>query len=138
MCCSVLQCVAVCRSVSRTTNCNTLAHTHDPTSLNPGICCSVLQCVVCSNEFQCIAVHCSALHCVAVHCSVLQCVAVCCSLLHTTHCNKLHVRTTLKSERRLLNPRTCSTRRPLHLPTLISERIPLHLTKIPLNLEDDP
>jgi len=66
VCCSVLQCVTVCHSVS----------------------CSVLQCVavrVCMSLFhmrvspeyatQCV------LQYVAVCCSVLQCVAVCCSEL---------------------------------------------------------
>jgi len=66
VCCSVLQCVAVCAVV----------------------CYSVLQCgAVCCNivrfyvDFQhcyceCVAECCSALQCVAVCCSVLQCVAV--------------------------------------------------------------
>ena len=71
VCCSVLQCVAVCCIA---------------------VCCSVLQCVaVC-----CSVLHCSVLQCVAlcsgfdfnmpetsmqyVYSSVLQCVAVCCSV----------------------------------------------------------
>ena len=82
---SVLQCVAVCCSVSQFV----------------AMCCSVLQCVtVCcsgashsenvfpppphlhtqnSSVMQSVAVCCSALQRVAVCCSVLQCVAVCCS-----------------------------------------------------------
>jgi len=50
LCCSVLQCVAVCCSM----------------------CCSVLQCSVLA-----VAVCCRVLRNVAVCCSVLQCVAVC-------------------------------------------------------------
>jgi len=56
--CSVVQCVAVCRSWCAL-------------GTSAG-CCSVLQCV---------AVCCSVLQCVAVCCSVLQCVAVCSSVL---------------------------------------------------------
>ena len=61
LCCSMLQCVAVCSS--------------------PRVCI-VLQCVaVCCSHctmFRCVAVH----NClVLVRCSVLQCVAVCCNLL---------------------------------------------------------
>jgi len=61
----VLQCVAVCCSVSTS-------------FLFPGaVCCSVLQCVaVCCRVLQCVAVCCSVLQCVAVCCSVLQCVCV--------------------------------------------------------------
>jgi len=69
VCCSVLQCVAVCCSV-----------------------CSVLQCVaVCCSVLQCAAVCCSVLQCVAVYCSVLQCVAMCCSMLQcgAARCNVL-------------------------------------------------
>ena len=78
VCCSVLQCIAVCCSCS--------------------VCCSVLQCIkppklsevaVYCSVLQCVAVCCSVLNfqnsqkldCVAVCCSVLQCVAVCCSVL---------------------------------------------------------
>jgi len=72
VCCSVLQCVAVCCSVllillmGRLTRCAV-------------VCCSVWQCV------ECVALCCSVLQCVAntareeaedVCCSVLQCVAV--------------------------------------------------------------
>jgi len=67
MCCSVLQCVAVCCNVQ----------------LRDAVWCSVLQCVaVCCHVLrvlQCRARHVS--QCIAVCCSVLQCVAVCCSLL---------------------------------------------------------
>ena len=49
----VLQCVAVCRSVSQ-------------------LCYSVLQCAaVCRRVLQCVAVFCSLFQCVAVWCSVL-------------------------------------------------------------------
>ena len=75
VCCSVLQCVAVC---CRVLNASYTANMTDtiriiiiPIFLSSGVnemCCSVLQCV---------AVHCSALQCVAVRCSALQCVAVC-------------------------------------------------------------
>jgi len=64
VCCSVLQCVAVCRS-RRPTTC-----IYDA----PGY-------TYLCREMQCVAVCCSVLQCVAVCCSVLQCVAVCC----TTH-----------------------------------------------------
>ena len=66
--CSVLQRVAVCRSVSY---------------------CEVIHCLMCTNVkctprdscsvLQCVAVCCSALQNVAVRCSVLQCVAARCS-----------------------------------------------------------
>ena len=52
MCCSVLQCVAVCCSEESS---------ESEQSRIVSVCCSVLQCV-------------------AVCCSVLQCVAVCCSM----------------------------------------------------------
>jgi len=54
VCCSVLQCVAVCYSCV-------------------AVCCSVLQSV--TRVLQCVAVCCRVL---LVCCSVLQCVAVCC------------------------------------------------------------
>jgi len=78
-CCSVLQCVAVCRSVSQCVV----------------VCCSVLRCVaVCHSVLQCVAVICSVRQCAAgcwMHCSLLQCVAVCCSVLQcaTVRCNVL-------------------------------------------------
>jgi len=50
VCCSVSQCVTVCHSVS--------------------VCCSRLLCV---------AVDCKVMQCVAMCCSVMQCVSVCCS-----------------------------------------------------------
>ena len=67
LCCSVLQCVAVCCSVLRKW-----------TQIIRVVCCSVSQCVAvcCTNRLR------SYLLCVAVCCSVLQCVAVCCSVLH--------------------------------------------------------
>jgi len=55
VCCSVLQCVAVC--------CGGGSH---------------YACLVCS-VLPCVAVWCSVLQCVTVCCSVLQCVAACCS-----------------------------------------------------------
>jgi len=72
MCCSVLQCVAVC------------------CSLCVAVCCSVLQCVaVCC---RCVWIShvtntmcCSVLQCVAVCCRVLQCVAVCCRCVWMSH-----------------------------------------------------
>ena len=83
MCCSVLQCVAMC--------CSSFGSTPDelsPKSLCCSVvvvCCSVLQRVaVCYSALQCFAVRCSALQwlqCVAVRCSALQCAAVCCSVL---------------------------------------------------------
>jgi len=107
MCCSVLQCVAVCYtplfphhhlrqahfSVLRCVAvcCSVLQYV--------AVCCSALQCVAvcCSvlhtsfsssssspSTFQCVAVCCSMLQCVAARCSALQCVAVCCSVLHTS------------------------------------------------------
>jgi len=65
VCCSVLQCVAVCCSVqclTMTTHVTELFGGQMSSELD--VCCSVLQCV---------AVRCSALQCVAVFCSVLQC-----------------------------------------------------------------
>jgi len=62
VCCSVLQCVAVCCGVLNTQARHTHRYAH----------CSMLQCV---------AVCCSVLQYVAVSRSVLQCVAVCGSLL---------------------------------------------------------
>ena len=102
----VLQCVAVCCSVSR--NCSSRGMQHDANVLQVycsvlqcvPVCCSVLQyvavcCIVavchvivslegcglkliCCSMLQCVAVCCSVLQCVAVRCSVLQYVAVCC------------------------------------------------------------
>jgi len=61
MCCSVLQSVAVCYSIS----CHLSTLSFFLTCV--AVCCSVLQCV---------AVCCNVLQCVAVYCSVLQCVVV--------------------------------------------------------------
>jgi len=55
VCCSVLQCAAVC--------------------------CSASSLLVQQSELKCVAVCCRVLQCVVVCCSVLQCVAVCCSEL---------------------------------------------------------
>ena len=95
VCCSVLQCVAVCCS-----SCASCTPASPPSDLVHYLCnsCSVLQCVaVWCSVLQCVAVRCSALQCVAVHCSVLQCVAVCCSVLqcvavcmYYTHLRLLH------------------------------------------------
>ena len=88
VCCSVLQCVAVCCSVVQCSVVQCVA-----------VCCNVLKLLRCSllqsfAEFrsmlqcvgqcvgQCVAVCCSVLQCVAVCCSVLQCGAVQCSAVH--------------------------------------------------------
>ena len=92
MCCSELQCVAVCCSkLCVAVSCSKLC-----VAVFVPVQCSVLQCVavscrvlqcvavccsVCYNVVQCVAVCCSALQCVAVYCSVLPCIAVCCSVL---------------------------------------------------------
>jgi len=97
VCCSVLQCVAVCCRISLI---NTRVVINAPLSfavtrcvvccsvlLSMAVCCNVLQDVtVCCSvllslalAWQCIAVCCSVLQCVAVWCSRIQCVAVCCS-----------------------------------------------------------
>ena len=63
VCCSMLQCVAVCCCLVRVS--------FGKVSSRVAVCCSVWQCgAVCS----------SVLHCVAACCNVLQCVAVCCSV----------------------------------------------------------
>ena len=65
VCCSVSQCVAVCRSVLQyTESCRTYQWTMSHIRMRY-VCCSVLQCV-------------------AVCCSVLQCVAGCCTIAHTS------------------------------------------------------
>jgi len=91
VCCSALQCVAVCCTVAKKGRRLYGAHC-------VVFCCSVLQCVaVCCSVLQCAAVYCKVLQCVAVCCRVvqgrvitcivqkcciaLQCVAVCCSVL---------------------------------------------------------
>jgi len=78
VCCSVLQCVAVCCSVSSRFRCSALQCV--------AVCCPRCGCLT-SNYFQvneCVAVCCSVLQCVAVCCSVLQCVAVGVHVLHRT------------------------------------------------------
>ena len=102
VCCSVLQCIAVCYCVA--------------------VSCSVLQCVaVCYSVLQCVAVCCSVvqillepgffpqtrpriiclvtkkdflhtdptLKCVAMHCNVLQRVVACCSMLQCVAVHKI-------------------------------------------------
>jgi len=97
MCCSVLQCVAVCRRNCMICGC--------VCKWCAAMCCSVLFCVAVSHRelqhvavcytsteshdlrlclgsvLQCAIVRCSVLQYVAVCCSVLQCVAACCSVL---------------------------------------------------------
>ena len=71
VCCSVLQCVAVCCRVCRVLR---APHWRPPLRHREvDVCCSVFTCVlvaVCCSVLQCV-------QCVAVCCSVLQCVAVC-------------------------------------------------------------
>ena len=98
MCCSVLQCVAVCCSVLLFADPLVAAQATQGRLKCVAVCCSVLWCVaVCCSVFQCVTVRCSVLQCVAVCrlprcsavckrqlavcCSVLQYVAVCCSVL---------------------------------------------------------
>ena len=67
MCCSVLQCVAMCCNVWKQLlgePVNGYVRPHKTLCMN--VCCSVLQCVL-----QCVAV---CWQCVAVCCDVLQCV----------------------------------------------------------------
>jgi len=88
VCCSVLQCVAVCCSVSQSACCSVLQcvavttrtnhNTADSQQWRAAVCCSMLQ-LACCSVLPCVAVCCSVLPCVAVCCSVLQCVAVYCS-----------------------------------------------------------
>ena len=75
----LLQCVALCCSVlQRVTTCYSLslcASGYCTVLWGVQICCRVMQCAsVCCSV-------CSVLQCVAVCCSVLQCVAVCCTML---------------------------------------------------------
>ena len=91
MCCSVLQCVAVC--------CNIVTYTRKDSSGN--ISCSVLQCVAtCCSVLQCVAVCCSVTYSreyssgnigrvynCAKHCNTLQHTATYCRI--ATHCNTL-------------------------------------------------
>ena len=97
VCCSVLQCVAVCCSVYSITcesSCMASRHEYIPAMQYAAVCCSVLQCVaVCCSVLQCIFHHLRILlYCfeTRVHIGelfenhalvVLQCVAVCCSVL---------------------------------------------------------
>jgi len=92
VCCSVLQCAAVCRNCDE---CLTL-FLFMPKSLciYVAVCCSVLQCLaVCCSVLQCAAIvtsvtelkPCDAAFIHAkvplyIRCGVLQCVAVCCSV----------------------------------------------------------
>jgi len=76
VCCSVLQCVAVCY-IQCVAVCCSARYASDWRACHcVAVCCSVLHSVCCS-VLQCVAVWCSVLQCVAVCCSVLQCVAVC-------------------------------------------------------------
>jgi len=94
MCCSVMQCIAVCGSVlqfvalvATTPKTRTRApRLSRRISLIPGV--SVAECcpVVCCSVLQCVAVCCSVLQCVAVCCRVVQCVAVCCCVLLCAVC----------------------------------------------------
>jgi len=101
VCCSVMQCDAVCRSVLQSVAVCIPPHNKHLTlkTLRGAVCWSVLQCAdLCRRVLHCVAeccsVHsithrtfdaqntawcslCSALKCVALCCSVLQCVAVC-------------------------------------------------------------
>jgi len=72
VCCSVLQCVAVCCSVVQRVNKSKLY-----------ACCQLLLSITFASlpSVDCV------LQCDAACCSVLQCVAVCCSVLHTKCCN---------------------------------------------------
>jgi len=102
VCCSVLQCVAVCRSVI------------NYVTLCVAVCCSVLQCV---------AVCCSVINsvtlCVAVCCSMLQGVAVCCGVInyvlqpHEQRAGIIHVRAATCT-RRLLKIIGLFCKRDLH------------------------
>jgi len=79
VCCSVLQCVAVCVG-GRESACagrysGLQSHMHAD-----AVHCCVLQYTLLLTT-QCVTVCSSVLQCVAVCCSVLQCAAVCCSVL---------------------------------------------------------
>jgi len=100
LCCSVLQYVAMCRSVLRCAAVCFISSSCDSNTL----CCSVLQCVavcrsvlrcvaVCRSVSQCVALYCSVPHCVAMCCSVSQCVAMCCRML-LQHTQQNTLRTT--------------------------------------------
>ena len=80
VCCSVLQCVAVCCSVLRVLQYvevqfgEVIVSLHKSSLFGPNLGASY-------NVLQCVAVYCSVLQYIAECCSVLQCVAVCCSAL---------------------------------------------------------
>jgi len=67
VCCSVLQCVAVCCSVSTT-------HVPSLCSRTPIDLC--IYCAVCCCVLRCVAVCCGVLRCVAVCCGVLRCLSL--------------------------------------------------------------
>jgi len=108
VCCSVLQCVAVCCRVDDVVSSAVLGAGSPGGMQCAVVCCSVLQCaVVCCSVLQGVVVCCSVLQgvavcyreddvascavlrdgsprskqCVAVCCDTLSCVAVCCSVL---------------------------------------------------------
>ena len=86
MYCSVVQCVAVCRTWM-----SSFALSDSPivaVYCCVVVCCSVLKCVVaCCQKLHCVAVCCSVLLCVAMCCTVLHCVALCCTVLQcVTEC----------------------------------------------------
>jgi len=85
VCCSVLQCIAVCCSLSFDLQRNEYA------ALPSSVCCSVFQCVaVCCSVLHYVVVCCSTLPYVAGCCIMLQCVAVCCIMLQcVTVCYRL-------------------------------------------------
>ena len=68
VCCSVLQCVALCCIVLQW---------HVRGQCVAAVCCSMLQCDT---------VYCIVLHCVALCCIVLHCVASCCSGIQRPVC----------------------------------------------------
>jgi len=82
VCCSALQCVAVC--------CSDSGHAFTQFRRCVAVCCSVLQCVAVlpatkyarsinsDGVLQCVPLCCSVLHDAAVCCSALQSVVVCC------------------------------------------------------------
>jgi len=67
MCCSVLQCVALCDNVLQWLALSTFEVCYGNQLPHVALCCSVLQCAaVCRIVLQCVAVCCRALQCVAV------------------------------------------------------------------------
>jgi len=85
VCCSVLQCVAVC-CIRKTVNRHVQGHTHMYAETPARVATHTDECVV----LQRVAVCCSVLQCVAVCCSVLQCAAVCCSWCMYGHVAIVH------------------------------------------------